>query len=271
MKKKTNILLFLLLLSLLFSSCGKKPEKKSTSYEKKERAPQNLNRVYENVNLILGDIEKIEKVPTEDEEEEKNADEKDKSEKESKSKNTSNKKKESKEEKLKKLWEGIDKNIEKTHNDWNAYEIEGMKKIGNTKSIEKFEESLNNFTLSIENRDNFNIIAKGSEVFLHISPFFDIYKDEVKGDISRIKHYVYKAYILGNNGEKEKSIESITQGEAYLNGIKQKLNNDEKKLKNLEKLTLSLQDMRESIEKESTNLFKIKRDIVLKNLKKLEE
>lgn len=264
MNKNIKILLFFLTLSLLLSSCSKKPEKKSTAYEKRENAPQNLNKIYENTNLILKDIEEISKVSVETEQEEVKLNEEN-----SKSKEKSNK--ESKEEKLKKLWKGIDKSIENIHKDWNNYEIEGMKKIGNTNSIDKFEESLNDVTVSIENRDHLNIINNGSKVLFHISPFFDIYKDEIKGDISRIKYYVYQGYILGDKGEKEKSINFISQGEANLNSIRQKIENDKDKLKTLEKLTLSLNDMKKSIEKESANLFKIKRDIVLNNLKKLEE
>ncbi|MCW7999624.1 hypothetical protein CFK35_17210 [Clostridium sp. cpc1] len=264
MNKNIKILSFFLILSLLLSSCSKKPEKKPTTYEKKENAPQNLNKIYENTNLILKDIEEISKASVETEQKEVKLNEE-------KSKSEEKSKKESKEEKLKKLWKGIDKNIENIHKDWNNYEIEGMKKIGDTNSIGKFEESLNDFTVSIENRDHLDIISSGSKVLFHMSPFFDIYKDEIKGDISRIKYYVYQGYILGDKGEKEKAINFISQGEANLNSIRQKIENDKNKLKILEKLTLSLNDMKKSIEKESVSLFKIKRDIVLNNLKKLEE
>ncbi|MCG4586052.1 hypothetical protein L0P56_11165, partial [Anaerosalibacter bizertensis] len=70
MNKNIKILLFFLTLSLILSSCSKKPEKKSTAYEKKENAPQNLNKIYENTNLILKDIEEISKVSVETEQEE---------------------------------------------------------------------------------------------------------------------------------------------------------------------------------------------------------
>lgn len=265
MNKKTRLLLFLLSLLLLFSSCGKKPGKKSTDYEKREKAPQNLNKIYENTSLILKDIEKINKIPIEPEPEE-NVEEEN-----SKSKDENKEKKESKEEKLTRLWKDVDRNIKKVHVDWNNYEIEGIKKVGNTDNISKFGESLNNFTIAIENRDHLNIITEGSQVFLNISPFFDIYKDEIKGDICRIKYSVYQSYILENKGEKERAAELISQGEGYLNGIRQKIGDDKEKLKILEKLTLSLSDMKKAIQKESSSLFKIKRDIVLNNLESLKE
>jgi hypothetical protein len=263
LRKKAIVFFNIIVALFLISSCKGNPSKKPNAYEKKDKAPQSLNSILENVNSILKDVEEVKKVAIKPELSDED--------KEKDSKNKTDEKKTSKEKEIQKLWDSMNKSINDIHKYWNVYEIEGAKKGITADSTFKFEESINSLTLAIENRDSFNILNSGSEVYKNLSSFFDLYKDEIKGDISKIKYCVYKAYLIAEKGEIDASKEVLTEAENYINNMRIKLTKDKEKSKNVDKISFSIQDMKEVLKLNNSNLLKIKRDIVLKNLETLEK
>lgn len=257
------VLLNIFIVLFLVSSCKTNPSKKPNAYEKKDKAPQSLNAILENVNSILKDVEEVKKVAIKPEPSNEVKGIENQKDKEKDAKN--------KAEEIQKLWDSMNKSINDIHKYWNAYEIEGAKKGITADSTLKFEESINSLTLAIENRDSFNILNSGSEVYKNLAFFFDLYKDEIKGDISKIKYCTYKSYLLAEKGEIDASKEVLTEGENYINNMRIKLAKDKEKSKNVDKISFSIQDMKEVLKLNNSNLLKIKRDIVLKNLEALEK
>jgi len=265
LKRKHIILIFVFIIAVSFVSCKKEPSKKYSNYEKKEKAPSSLNNIYKGVNSVLDSLEELNTITKEPEE--KTAEKKLEDTKKDKEKE----KKETKEEKLNKLWKNMNKTVKGIHDHWNSYEIEGTKKVPISEGIDKLEDSLNKFTLAVENKDVYNIISSGSQVYLYISPYFDSYKDEIKGELCKIKYYVYQSYLMGEKGELDKAKEILSKGEVHLTNLSHKIGEDKNKVKVLEKLSFSFQDFKIVLKENNSNLLTIKRNIILKNIKQLEK
>lgn len=266
MKRKVTFIIFFLMITIFFPSCNKVVNKKPSNIEKKQKAPESLNSIYEGINFILGNLNKIndiQKKPEKVTEEQTDEKEKDKSNKVDKVK--------SKEEELNKKWDEIDRKIKKIHDKWNNFETEGAKDVVLGGDKNKVEDSLNNLTLAVENKDTISIVDNGSQMLMYIAPFFNVYKDELKGDICNIKYYVYQSFLMGEKGELEKALNTITNVDIYLNNLRQKIGKDQKKIKILEKLSLSIKDLSNVLNKNSSNLLTIKRDIILRNIEELEK
>lgn len=179
------------------------------------------------------------------------------------------KKPEGKDEKLLDTWEKIDKKIEDTHNKWNEYEAEGLKKGISLEKAEKFKNSLNSLTKSIENRRILGIYDYGSQSMGNLAPMFELYKDEVWGEINKLKNYTYQAYIRAIQGKEKEASKVLDSSEEEINKIRLKLGKDEGKIKVLDNVRLSIEDMKKALNEKSLKLTRIKKDIIIKNLEEV--
>lgn len=303
-----KIFKILIYLSLIFILSG--CQNKDINFKQKDIAPESLSNLNQGINDILKDIGKIEKVnigleveeetasqkeddekkPEEDKKEESSPEEsggesgsegdqnKENSSDSGKSENKEDKKSEdgeSKEEdkkkdEIKKLWMDINKDIEKVHDDWNSYTTEGVKKGITSEKRLKFEKSLNKMTEAIEEENLINIYDFGSQSILNLKSFFDLYSDEINGEINEIKHSVYQYYIRAISGKKKEAMEVLKKREENINTIRLKLKDKEEKLKDVDKVNYSLESMEKSLEEDSKRLFSIKKDNAIKNLENLE-
>lgn len=177
----------------------------------------------------------------------------------------------SKDEKLEALWKMMDKDLEESHPLWNSYEAEAMKKGAAIERGNKFEESINKLTKAVENRTIMDIYDFGSQAILDLKPFYELYTDEMRGEVAQIKHDTYQAYIKGSQEKKDEAVALLNNKDENMNRIKLKLEGKEDQLKTLEKTTLSLGDMRKAMDVNSKRLLILKKDVLIKNLKELEE
>lgn len=237
---------FILFLITILLLTGCKPGKKQeTKIQKTDKAPEALIDVSKGLQDILKDTEKIEKVLDGTDMEDAKAKEQEKEKKEEKDqeedakKNNSNqtnnqdKSKEKllqKDEKLLKTWEKIDKKIEEIHEKWNTYEVEAMKKGATTDRTDKFGESLNALTKAIEMRSTIDIYDFGSQSMLNLSSMFDLYRDEIKGDINKIKYITYQSYLKAAKGNPKEAFETLKDSEENINRIRLKLEKKDSKI-----------------------------------------
>ena len=286
MKKKFNLIIILILISISLISCKKLGGKKETKLEKKDKAPKSLLSLTEELDKVLTsmvDMKKtIELSPLEfevleyDKKEQSKKDEDKSGENKGESKDEKSKIEaenlSSKDKELTKKWNDIDKKIDKIHNDWNEYEAEAVKKIVNPESTKEFKNILNSCTKAVEARNVDAILDTGSQLTLSLASFFDLYKDEIRGELSKIKYAAYQAYIYGgtDTGKAKILLDSTVEP---INRLRQKLDpeKDKEKLKNLDKLNLSIEDMKQTLEENNIKLLEIKRDIIIGNIKDLEE
>lgn len=288
MKKNKIILLILTFILLLnIAACSRKPQQKPSTYQKKEKAAKSLTQISKDIDSIMKNLETISQtaVMPEKPEEQKSQGMSPQQGEQQESQQSGQKtnqaggqgspktktKEMTKDEKIQKLWDDIDKKVKDIHTQWNSYEAEALKKGATPDNFSKLKNSLNGLTVAVENRDHENIINLGSQMYLNLSPFFDLYKDEIGGSIGRIKYSVYQAFLVAEKGDKQKADEFLTQAETNISNMRQKLGTDKKKVAMLDKLNFALQDMKSSLQLDSSSLLKIKRDIILKNIEELEK
>ena len=272
---------------LNIAACSRKPQQKPSTYQKKEKAAKSLTQISKDIDSIMKNLETISQtaVMPEKPEEQKSQGMSPQQGEQQESQQSGQKtnqaggqgspktktKEMTKDEKIQKLWDDIDKKVKDIHTQWNSYEAEALKKGATPDTFSKFKNSLNGLTVAVENRDHENIINLGSQMYLNLSPFFDLYKDEIGGSIGRIKYSVYQAFLVAEKGDKQKADEFLTQAETNISNMRQKLGTDKKKVAMLDKLNFALQDMKSSLQLDSSSLLKIKRDIILKNIEELEK
>lgn len=267
---------------------------KGKEIEKKEKAPETLSKVSESLDNLLMAIDSIEElmklsesefqaINSKDQESEK----KDEENKEQSSEgsqqngqqqnqgqqnqgqNNGKQRPRTKDEELIMRWQKIDKDLEEIHKSWNSYEVEAIDKGVTAEKGDEFKRNLNSLTVAVENRDIASILDTVSKAFNSLSTFFDLYKDEVRGELSRVKYSVHQAFILAKNGNKEEANKLLTETQEHTSRMRQKLKED--KMKDLEKLSLAINDMQKALDSNSIELLKIKRDIAIENIKSLQE
>lgn len=267
----------LILIVLLLTGC--KPENnKTTEIQKKDKAPSSISDFSQGLQGILNEIEKIEKILDDSDikmNEEKiknntNSDKENNEEKEGeKQKKTSIEEK--KQNKLLEIWIEIDKNIEDIHNKWNLYGVEGMRKGIGLNPKDKLEEKLNLLTKAIEERDIINIYQYGSLTMLKLEPIFNLYKDEIKGNTNKIKYYIYQSYLNAMEGKSIKAQTLLEELDESLNQTRVKLEKDDEKIKIFDRLKLSIESMKIGLKENSPKIYRIKKEIIIRNINELEK
>lgn len=273
-----------LILIVLFLTGCKSEKEKETKIEKKDKAPSSISDFSGGLQDILNDVEEIEKILDDSDikmnEEKIKEDNKDKSNsKKSKNEETDTDKDEDekkdqekeKEKKLLEIWTNIDKKIENIHNKWDLYGVEGIKKGISINDKDKIEGKLNSLTKAIEERNITNIYEYGSQTMLELEPIFLLYKDEIKGNTNKIKYYTYQSYLKAMEGRSTQAQQLLDVLSQDLNQIRTKLEKDEDKIKILDRLKLSVDSMKVGLKEKSPKLYRIKKDIIIKNINELEK
>lgn len=173
-------------------------------------------------------------------------------------------------EKGKEIWTGIDKSLEDVYLMWSSYESEGVKKGASKDRITQFQEGLNKLTKSVEEKNILNIYDFGSQSLLNLKPFYDLYKDDYRGELCNIKYSIYQYYIKATTNDKEGALNEIQSKEENINRIRILIGDDEKKNKELEKISSSLDNLGVSLDEESKRVYILEKDTLIKNLKSLE-
>lgn len=300
MKRKTLILCILILLTL--TACTKKED---TEIKEGEKVSETLSQMDEKTKKIIEDIEKIieedekplfveEKEDGEKESEEKNSSSQEGDSKESgsssagesdsseqsqavvppKEKTYEEKKEEEKikrDEKIEKDWMDLSKEIEKIHKDFNKYKIEAIEEGINSDIVSQTENHLNNLTIAIGKKEKINSLKQADKLIFSLGNYFDLYKGNVEGDLNRITYTMREAYLYALEDNFENAKKVAIEYESYFSMLNQKIDIEKKDKKHLDTLQVSIKDLINSLKYNDADLVKIKRDIVLENVKKIKE
>lgn len=283
MKKYKKYIILLLFITCL-TGC-KSVKEKETQIQKKDKAPSSISDFSEGLQEILNDVEEIEKVIDdtdikmneekikEDDMKEKSNSKKDKDEETEEDKDEDEDKQEEKdkEKRILEIWVKMDKKIENIHSKWDLYGIDGMKKGISSNTRDKLEEQLNSLTKAIEERNIINIYEYGSQTMLELEPIFQLYKDEIKGNTNKLKYYIYQSYLKAMEGRNTQAQSLLKDLGQDLDQIRTKLEKDEEKIKVLDRLKLSIDSMKAGLKENSPKLYRIKKEIIIKNINELEK
>ncbi len=171
-----------------------------------------------------------------------------------------------KQEKVEEMWKGVKKTTEEIHTSWGDYEIKAIENGAKKPELSKFEDTINNLTVAVEEKNILNSLTHSNEITYNMATFYDSYKGNHEGELMRLRYFARQAHLYGMKGEWDKSEGSIKQAEETMNMIRAKIKLDKKDQDLMEKLNLSIINMRTAIPKKNIELMKIKRDIVLKNI-----
>ncbi|WP_427338208.1 hypothetical protein [Caloranaerobacter sp. DY30410] len=281
-KRIIFVLILILIILPVSISCSKQQEKPSPKINKDE-IPTSLKAMVEDVENIFNEIEKIKEekeMAAEDKkkEEEKNKQQKDEKQDELKDKMGQSEKKSEEgkketdiEEKIKKAWEAVNKVIVNVHKKWNDYELDVVKDGIREEDIKKFEEALDNLTISADAKNEIKSLFDANNVTLRLSNFLNMYKGNPDGEVAKLKYNIRQIHLYGEINEWVKAIEMSKYLEPIFERLNQKIKLDKKDEKLKEKLKDSIQDLKSVIDKKNVELLKIKRDIALQNLDTLKE
>lgn len=291
-KNKYLMILFIL---LLITGCKKEKEGK-LEISKKDMAPKSLQDLNKGIMDILGSVSELEKIDlgidivseqeeiesgesdtnneegSEGDKGQNSQDSEGEDEKDSKSDSqnqNSQDEEATKEEKLKQSWDQADKKMKEVHSFWISYEAEGMKKGATSDKGSEFETALNKMTKAIANRRILDSFDYGSQSLQGLKSYYDLYGDEIGGDIAQLEYLVYQYYIRARAGDKESASRIVANENEAVNRIRLKLKDDKKKEDDLDRIALAIKNLPRSLKEDSKQLFIIKRDTLIEDLKAL--
>ena len=176
----------------------------------------------------------------------------------------------SSDDKIKETWLTIDKSLEDIYLYWSDYVNEATKKGITQERITAFKNSINKLTKAIEERNIIDNYDFASQSLSNLKPFFGLYKDEYRGEIAEIRYIVYRYYINAINNNDEAAMDAVNSREETINRIRMAIGDDEDKIKNLEKVVASLNNLGISLEDNSKRVYILEKDTLIKNLESLE-
>jgi uncharacterized protein Usg len=82
-------------------------------------------------------------------------------------------------------------------------------------------------TKAVENKNIIEIYDSASNSYLNLKPFYDLYQDEISGDIYTIRYAANQAYLKAVQGDLEGAINLLNGREENINKIRLKQEEDE--------------------------------------------
>ena len=290
---KFKIILYSIIILIVINGCtgnGKESELKVL-----DKASDSLEDIYKELSSILDNVDKIERIyqgidfnneektelqqgveePPSGEESDNPQNQEDKNP-EAKSSDSADDREskdgfneDSKDEKLKQTWENMDISLENIYLGWSDYESKGIKKGASKDRVVEIKESINKMTSAVEQRDILNIYEYASLSLLNLKPFFNLYKDDYRGEICDLKYSAYQYYIKAVSGDKKGAESAIASKEENINRIRTLMGDDEKKTDALEKINNQLQTLSLSLEEDSKRVYMLEKNTLIHNLEAL--
>lgn len=262
---------------------GCKPEERPIPKEDGKKAPKTLNKFDETIHSVIESIESIEDIlritPEDLKPPEEKAPEKEEAQEKEKQAfspvfsplGTNEKKQQEKQSKVLEKWESAKKDTEALHELWNQYEPQALKDGADNEKIEEMEESLNDLTSYIEEKERDPALFQANNVVLSLSKFMELYDGNPNGLLGKIEYMARQSYMNGKDENWQSAQEKVKEKDALVSALRQKTDIKEEQKKLIERLIFSLDDLEKIIIKENLPLLKIKRDIVIKNVETLKK
>lgn len=273
---KKHILLLISISIIFLIACGRGMGE--SELKKQDKSPESLNDVSSGNDEVGSTLDEIERlvlnIPSDSQEDAESNDEEvgestGEDQEQSESEETPEDEEEKKDKKVEETWLELEKKIEELYVIWNEYEVEGQKKGGTKEQFDYFEDALNQLTISVENKNIISSYNYLSQSFLALRSIFDLYQDDIMGELSNLKYIAYRAYYTGI-GDTDTNFEILADNEDIYNRIRHKLDDDSKEdlIKRLEN---SLVSFNKSLGEGNRRINMIKKNIVLENINELQD
>lgn len=275
LQKMLTIILTFSLCVYLFCSCSKKeeksPSKQSENTEKKQ--PEALNKLEKSVQDIINELDKKEEEETQESETKMESTTETKSEQSAEKEQTETKQ-ETKQEITKestedKKWKAVTKKVEEIHKKWNELQPDLVTAGTPKQSIDEFSNTLNSLTVFIESKDMQNTLFSSNELYRILADFHEQFKGKIPPDVKRMSYFIRDAKYNGMSGKWEKAKSSVNNLKSHWEIIRPQTKQEQESI--TAQTEFSVSELEKVLEQANVNLVKLKSDIALENVKKLEE
>lgn len=177
---------------------------------------------------------------------------------------------EDKEEKNSQTWNEIEKSLEELYQNMTSYEDDAIKKGISQDRVVQSKDAINKLVKAVEERNVINIYDFGSQSLLYLKPFYDLYKDDYRGEICELKYHIYQYYLKAVTGDKEGARDQLSSKDENINRMRILIGEDNKKIRELDKVSTSLDSIGISIDEDSKRVLILEKDTIIKKLESLE-
>lgn len=271
--------ILLLLIALMsvnyFTGCSQRSAKPAPEEadKKKNKAPESLKELESEIESIIKELDKKEEdkkeetqVKIESKTEVKQEQDQNKGENETKQETKEEVKKESVEDKK---WKTVKEKVESIHKHWNNLQPAVVKAGMQKKVIDDFSNALNILTIYAEAKDQQNTLFTANELHQFMAAFLEKFDEKIPPDVKRIGYFIRDAKYNGTANQWEKAKGSMSKAKSHWAVVKPQLKKEQETQGS--KMEFALYELEKVIEQSNITLTKLKSDIVLEDLKKLEE
>ncbi len=278
MKNRYSINIVVLLMICILccnvcTSCSKKSAKPEESSQSKKKPPGALSEMESSVLDIIKalDVKEEEekqesKVKIESKTEIKMEEDPKKAANEAKMQTTEEIKKDTPDEEK---WKEVKKTVEDIHKQFNSMQPDLVKAGTPTSIIDKLSKTLNELTLYVEAKDKQNTLFVANELYNIIPDILEKFDSKIPSDVKRIGYYIRDTKYNAMVNKWDKSLESITNAKSHWDIVKVQLKKEQEDQGG--KLEFALQELEKVVKESNIMLTKLKSDLALEDLKKLEE
>lgn len=267
----------IILLVFLLSACSSKGNeaKKPGSEEQKPKAPVATDKILDDIETIIAELDnKIKMERTSSVQKNTQLELKEKSQESQSQQKKSGEKEEQGSKKKSSSQEGSDwkkeeESLKRIHQNWNSMEAEAVQTGLNVEVRDSFEKDLNQLTENISRQEKVAGLLTAAELLMDYGKMTKVFNMPVPPAFFQLESGIITAITEAGQEKWKSAREEIKKAEENWDNLKVQAKDTDKKI--LDRTEFSIQDLKQAIENKKIDLTLLKGEIVINNLKKLEE
>ncbi|SHJ82947.1 hypothetical protein [Paramaledivibacter caminithermalis] len=168
------------------------------------------------------------------------------------------------------IWEKINKKITGLHEKWNSLESLVIKSGTSQESIDGFEKTLNNLTISANSYNFLDSIFYSNKLTAYIPDLIKNFKKKIPSPIYYMKYHLRQIILDYRINDYSSASNNYTKLNIYKDALISQLI-DKKKMELANKLNTSIKDLEDSLKLKDLNIIKIKGSVVISNIELVKE
>ncbi|SHF15784.1 hypothetical protein SAMN02745195_01959 [Thermoanaerobacter uzonensis DSM 18761] len=265
MRKYSKIVCAIFIFLLLFNLSGCKNKQQNKHQKKpqtsqKTEVPKELSKIEKDIEKIIKEAQKIKEKPQSDQEKQSDKEKKDKKEEDKKS---------PKKTPEDKSWEEINKAIKNIHTDWNSLTPLVTKEGAKLNLINSMGAAINDLTIIANKKSKIDVLIYANNVYKYIPDLEDLFQSEAPTDIKRLKFYAQDIAFKSEVQKWEEISKDLIDINSVWQTLKPKLPKEAKN--SADKFEAGVAELQKAIKSQNKVLTKIKSDVLLQDIKSLEQ
>ncbi|MCQ1530787.1 hypothetical protein [Lutispora saccharofermentans] len=159
-------------------------------------------------------------------------------------------------------FEGLKKDVLELHEKWNSFEPKAVVALASQKSMEDFENALNNLTDTIQLKDEYVNLLSVNSLYKTLPDFYELYKTKEPPDLDRLRYGIKKVKLVAEKDDYNSMKLTLEYLINVWSAAKPKLKKSSSDLMN--KFEFALNDLKKSIEGKNKTIIDAKSEVLLK-------